>query len=194
MKKYLWYFAYVMKHKWFVFLACWKRRRYVRGLIWRGIVHDLSKFLPSEFGPYARHFYGRDLKESNGAYKPYDTGNAAFDRAVWLHLRRNSHHWQRWIRPNQRDPENPENAALTPLPIPVLYCVEMFCDWEGAHRAKKTEGSPEDWWNVQRKMMHLDTETRFFIDSLFAFESESAHAITVLTAKMDCRMNTVGRK
>lgn len=47
------YFKYVLRHKWYVFLACLKY-----GLIWRGIVHDLSKFKPDEFIAYARFFYG----------------------------------------------------------------------------------------------------------------------------------------
>jgi hypothetical protein len=47
------YFKYVVKHKWYVFVACCKQ-----GIIWRGIIHDMSKFLPSEFIPYARFFHG----------------------------------------------------------------------------------------------------------------------------------------
>lgn len=53
MKKYFKYFNYVLRHRWYVFLECVKL-----GIIWRGIIHDLSKFLPSEFIPYANYFYG----------------------------------------------------------------------------------------------------------------------------------------
>ena len=47
------YFKYVIRHKLFVFIECYKL-----GKIWRGITHDLSKFLPDEFIPYSRYFYG----------------------------------------------------------------------------------------------------------------------------------------
>ena len=72
MKKYLKYFNYVIKHKWFVFLECWKA-----GIIWQGIVHDLSKLLPSEFFPYSIYFYGNSKNDKE------------FDNAWLLHQKRN---------------------------------------------------------------------------------------------------------
>jgi len=59
--KYAWY---IIRHKWFVFLECGKR-----GLVWRGITHDLSKLRPSEWAPYADYFYGPELpsiKDTHG--------------------------------------------------------------------------------------------------------------------------------
>ena len=47
------YLQYVIKHKYYVMIECFKV-----GLYWRGLVHDMSKFRPSEFIPYARYFYG----------------------------------------------------------------------------------------------------------------------------------------
>jgi len=52
--KHLAYLRYVLRHKWFVLLACWRA-----GLYWRGIVHDWHKFLPSEWFPYVEHFHGK---------------------------------------------------------------------------------------------------------------------------------------
>lgn len=95
--KYLWY---VLKHKWFVMLECFKM-----GLIWQGLVHDNSKFLPDEFFSYANHFHGpkaqgiKTGRDKTGYYKPYDTGDAAFDTAWFLHQKRNKHHWQWWCMP-----------------------------------------------------------------------------------------------
>jgi hypothetical protein len=95
--KYLKYLWYVIKHKWFVFIECAKC-----GIIWRGIVHDLSKFRPSEFFAYANHFYGskEPVRDKTGYYKPTDTGDSAFDYAWFLHQKRNPHHWQYWIMPD----------------------------------------------------------------------------------------------
>src|SRR5664280_1736204 len=93
--KYLWY---VVCHRWFVFIECCKL-----GIPWQGIVHDLSKFRPSEFFPYARHFHGvgaKEWRDKTGYYKPTDTGDSAFDFAWFLHQKRNAHHWQYWIFPS----------------------------------------------------------------------------------------------
>lgn len=97
MIKHLKYLKYVLRHKWFVFLACLDY-----GLIWRGIKHDWHKFLPSEWFPYVNFFYGKTGKpiqrrDSTGYYKPTDTGDAQFDFAWFLHQKRADHHWQWWV-------------------------------------------------------------------------------------------------
>ena len=96
--KYLWY---VIRHKWFVFLECCKL-----GIPWRGIVHDLHKFSPKEFGAYARYFYGdyRDESEIRFVELPYSQKTKQsikcdFDLA-WLHHQKHplgAHHWQYWL-------------------------------------------------------------------------------------------------
>lgn len=70
MKKYFHYIWYVLRHKWFVLLECWRH-----GLYWRGIKHDWSKFLPSELIPYVHFFNGQILRRrsDSGYYKPHQT-------------------------------------------------------------------------------------------------------------------------
>ena len=101
------YLKYVVRHKWFVFLYCLQY-----GLIWRGIKHDWSKFLPSEWFPYVEYFYGEKFKTgriligANGRQdemKPPQRVQDAFDRAWNFHQKRNSHHWQYWLL----SPDNP---------------------------------------------------------------------------------------
>lgn len=41
----------VLKHKWVVFKLCCKA-----GIPWRGLVHDLSKFSPTEFWESAKYY------------------------------------------------------------------------------------------------------------------------------------------
>ena len=103
MNRYIVYIWYVVKHKWFVFLECCKL-----GIPWRGVLHDMSKFLPSEFIPYARFFYNPDgsskqIRDKTGYYKPNNTGDAEFDLAWFYHKSRNKHHWQYWILPWDAD-------------------------------------------------------------------------------------------
>jgi len=90
------YLRYLVRHRWFVMLECWKR-----GLYWRGLVHDLSKFLPSEWFAYARHFYGpKPQADADGIIWTTNAdsmADAAFDLAWMRHQRRNDHHWQAFV-------------------------------------------------------------------------------------------------
>lgn len=149
------YFWYVVRHRWFVLLECWKW-----GLLWRGIMHDLSKFRPSEFLPYAAHFYGpraRQRRDSTGYYKPEDTGDAAFDLAWFFHQRRNDHHWQWWILPTSA-------GGLAPRRMPWKAALEMVCDWRGAARAQGT-ASVQQWYDAHKDEMTLDPGTRGLVEA-----------------------------
>lgn len=159
MKKYLRYLNYLLRHKWFVFLECCKE-----GIVWQGITHDLSKFLPSEFFPYMNHFYGgkeySDIKkgrDETGYYKPTDTGDKTFDTAWLKHIHRNPHHWQWYVLP-----EN--GGRLKILEIPLKYRKEMLCDWEGAHKAQNTKGTTKDWYSKHKNKMQLAPKTREWIE------------------------------
>ncbi len=83
---YLRYLNYLLKHKLYVFLACVKYK-----IVWRGVIHDMSKFLPSEFIPYAKHFHGKIDKgrDNSGYYKPTNSGNPDFEVAWRNHFHRN---------------------------------------------------------------------------------------------------------
>jgi hypothetical protein len=162
------YLGYVLRHKWFVFLECTRE-----GMPWRGLVHDLSKFRPSEFIPYANHFHGRfralaaaEGKNGLGYYKPTDTGDPAFDHAWFLHQKRNTHHWQYWIMPV-------DLGGIKALEMPAKCMVEMLADWVGAGRAQGTRRPGDDhyqptrrWYAVNQHKMTLHKRTREFVEHL----------------------------
>lgn len=190
MTKYLKYLWYVIRHKWFVFLACCHRRMY-----WLGIIHDWSKLLPSEFFPYAKHFYGKgkrnccgckhiwgsqcgingsgigqgeqasdckdyikkEARDQTGYYKPTDTGDPDFDFAWLLHQKRNRHHWQWWILPE-------DEGGVKILQMQGRYVAEMLCDWLGASRAQRSGSSVPDWYSANGRKMQLHTITRDVIE------------------------------
>lgn len=56
MKRYYNYLGYVLKHKWFVFLACLE----LKVSIWQAVFHDISKLSKLEFVPYAKNFFNED--------------------------------------------------------------------------------------------------------------------------------------
>jgi len=157
--KYLWY---VIKHKWFVMIECFKV-----GLFWRGIMHDLSKLLPSEFIPYARFFYGakKQRRDDGGYYKPTDTGDSDFDFAWLLHQKRNRHHWQWWILPE-------DDGGTKVIQIDYKYVEEMICDWVGAGKAQGYKSPKNDkyletrnWYHKNKGNMVLHPKTREYIEA-----------------------------
>lgn len=163
MIKYLKYLKYVIRHKWFVMIECFKRKQY-----WLGITHDWSKFLPSEFFPYANFFYGKKpkkVRDETGYYKPTDTGDLAFDFAWLLHQKRNKHHWQWWILPTDEE-------GLKVFEMPMKYRIEMLCDWFGAGRA---QGTPDSlaWYKKSKDKMTLGDETRKWIENELGYNKSN---------------------
>ena len=154
--RYLRYLQYIIRHKWFVAVACLKY-----GLWFEAIIHDLSKLLPDEFFPYANHFYGpgADIhkgRDSTGYYKPTDTGDRAFDFAWLLHQKRNTHHWQWWCLLE-------DEGGLKVLEMSVRARKEMVADWQGAGKAL---GTPDTraWYYAHKHIMSLGIETRVWIE------------------------------
>lgn len=143
MNKHLKYLRYVVRHKWFTFLECANM-----GLYWRGLVHDLSKFLPCEWYPYVEHFYGDAQNEPE-----YDL--------AWLHHQKfNKHHWQYWLL--QKD-----SGECKAVKMPVDYVKEMVCDWKGVSRAfNKPDGATLEWYEQNKSKMILHPTTRVIVEAL----------------------------
>ena len=133
------YARYVLRHKWYVFIECFKL-----GILWRGILHDMSKLLPSEWISYTNYFYG-------------DRNDAAFDVAWLLHQKRNRHHWQWWILLE-------DEGSVKILPMSDSYRREMLADWYGAGRAL---GMPDiaAWYSTNKANMQLHPDTRNWIEA-----------------------------
>jgi hypothetical protein len=153
------YLKYVIRHKWYVFKACFKM-----GIIWRGIIHDLSKFRPSEFIPYARFFYGngnniKSRRDNSGFYKPYDTGDRNFDFAWLLHQKRNKHHWQWWILPL-------DDGGIKKIEMDIIDVKEMIADWIGAGMAISGRKDPWDWYIVNNNKIQLNEKTKIIVEKV----------------------------
>lgn len=152
MKAHLRYLWYVLKHKWYVFLACLSY-----GLVWQGITHDWSKFLPDEWGPYVSHFYGpKPPRGQASGYFHKPGANTAFDVAWNHHQKRQPHHWQYHLL--FRD-----DGTVEALPMPDRYRKEMLADWRGAGRA---QGTPDTrgWYLANRDKMRLHPNTRAWVE------------------------------
>jgi len=135
------------------------------GIIWRGIIHDMSKFSISEFKPYAFYFFGKlpywdEVKKVMPAYcysYTKDYWKDKFDLA-WLHHKRiNKHHWEYWV-------DVDEDRKITILKMPEVYAKEMLCDWRGAGKAINGFDETKSWYEKNKNQMLLHSETRAWIE------------------------------
>jgi len=145
--------AYVLRHKWYVLRVSFKY-----GCVWRAIVHDLSKFLPSEWFPYAEYFYGVS-PHPDVADKIRAKRKAAFDLAWLYHQRRNLHHHQYWVL-------NRDDGTQEALEMPDIYVREMLADWTGAGLAIHGKNECLEWYLKERHKMILHPSTREKVESL----------------------------
>ena len=76
----------VFRHKKEVAKICFKF-----GLYWQGIIHDFSKFSPTEFIPSVKYYQGnRSPIEAEKEEKGYSM--------AWAHHHnKNPHHWMYWL-------------------------------------------------------------------------------------------------
>lgn len=162
MTKHLRYLKYIIRHKWFVFVECCRL-----GIPFRGIVHDWSKMLPSEWGPYAQYFYGDDSGEGLEAIERFGLAELApfgfytkdrFNVAWLYHQHRNPHHWQYWVL-------REDDGNTFPLPMPHKYRLELLADWHGAGRAITGKRNTREWYEKNKNKMLLHPETREWIEA-----------------------------
>lgn len=182
------YLKYLIRHKWFVMLGCFKRGLYVQG-----IVHDWSKFLPSEWFPYAESFYGREVKYLREMrnrmvdLKPAHENYLAlvqyeFDVAWLKHINRQPHHWQFWVLLE-------DDGGTKCLKMPEKYRLEMLADWEGAGRAiTGKKGGTLEWYTKNRYKQRMHDETRAAVDADLKYQytpEEVAHLPVIESEAQD---------
>ena len=174
--KYINYLNYIFRHKFYVAQECFKR-----GLYWRGIIHDWSKFLPDEFFPYAESFYGigkysdefevsyvKTFLAETGKVIPFNKTKLgvrqAFNKSWMLHQRRNKHHHQYWVL-------REDSGNVFAIEMPVKYATEMVCDWIGAGKAINGKNDVVSWYEKNKDKMILHENTRKFVEFLIYNDS-----------------------
>jgi len=159
-KCYFTYFWYLLKHKWYVFWECCRL-----GIPWRGLVHDLSKFLPSEFFAYAKwlHYYKPII--GNFSKEELKKQQAKFDIAYLNHQHRNKHHWQYWVlRKNYGETRT--------VPMPYKYIFEMLADWYSTGMVVNGRNDVVEWYMKNQSQFVLHPETRDLIERFLDLKSE----------------------
>ena len=98
-------------HRWRVFVHCCRV-----GIPLRGLLHDLSKYSPTEFWNGVRYFQGN--RSPNDAEREHVGCSYA-----WMHHKgRNRHHFEYWVD------YDPVTRQQTPVRMPTVFVAEMFCD------------------------------------------------------------------
>lgn len=132
------------------------------GMPWRGIIHDMSKFLLSEFIPYARWFYSENgvkyMKSEPDDFAYWSNAGHGrirerFDLAWLRHQKRNKHHWQYWVLVK-------DEGVLMPVEMPMALIKEMVADWRGAGRAQGHGNDVKEWYSKNKDKMILGDITR----------------------------------
>lgn len=108
------HFKTITKHRNLVCKYCFRL-----GLYKQGLLHDLSKYSPTEFWRGARYYLG--TRSPNDAERK-ETGISL----AWLHHKgRNRHHLEYWI---DYQFSNDGKAGMGGYKMPIRYVAEMFCD------------------------------------------------------------------
>ena len=106
------HFKTITHHKVLVAKGCFKV-----GLYKQGLLHDMSKYSPTEFWVGVKYYQG-DRSPNNAERE--DIGYSS----AWLHHKgRNKHHYEYWI-----DYSVDKEKGICGMEMPVKYVVEMYID------------------------------------------------------------------
>ncbi|MBR5570442.1 MAG: catalase [Oscillospiraceae bacterium] len=141
------HFWTITRHRWLVCCGCFRV-----GLYWRGLVHDLSKYSPTEFWVGAKYYQG-DRSPNNAERE--DKGYSS----AWIHHKgRNPHHYEYWTDMSR------QTGRYESVPMPRKFLVEMVMDRRAAcmvYQGKNyTPGSALTYFegSRERNLMHPDTQ------------------------------------
>ena len=142
------HFKTITRHRWLVRQGCFKV-----GLYWQGLVHDLSKYSPSEFWRGARYYQG--TRSPNTAERE----QMGYSEAWMHHKGRNKHHYEYWMDYSSRIKQ-----GIIPAKMPDKYVIEMFIDRIAAsknyNKNKYKQDMPLKYYMEGQtwRFMHKDTQ------------------------------------
>ncbi len=152
MNKFFGHLNTIMKHRRKVIYHCYKV-----GILHRGLLHDLSKYAPTEFFEGVRYFTGtKSPNEGERAVKGYSE--------AWMHHKgRNRHHFEYWTD------YNPETKMVAPVKMPIIFVKEMFCDRVAASKVYQgknyTDAHPVSYFEPGKSRRKIHPETSDLLES-----------------------------
>ena len=143
------HFITITRHRNKVISHCFKA-----GIGAQGLFHDLSKYGPTEFIPGAKYY--------QGTRSPNEREREIYGFSyAWMHHKgRNKHHFEYWVDLNM------QTKRYEPVPMPINYIAEMFCDRVAACKIYKgkdyTDASALEYYsrgNARAKMHEFTADT-----------------------------------
>lgn len=155
-------------HKMLVMKGCFKV-----GLYKQGLLHDLSKYMPSEFLVGVKYYRG-NMSPNNLERKEKGYSSA------WLHHKgRNKHHLEYWIDYAEGDAE----APLAGMRMPDKYVVEMFIDRMSAsknyQKEKYTDRSALEYYERGKAHHILHPEVKELLERLLHMLADEGEEATM---------------
>lgn len=146
------HFCTITHHKYLVMKGCFRV-----GLYRQGLLHDMSKYSPTEFRVGCKYFQGN--RSPNNAERE-EIGYSS----AWLHHKgRNKHHFEYWI-----DYSLGKGRLLEGCKMPTRYVVEMLMDRIAAskiyEKEKYTDASPLLYYEKGKIGSLIHPETRVMLE------------------------------
>lgn len=160
------HFCTITNHKHLVMKGCFRV-----GLYRQGLLHDLSKYTPTEFLVGCRYY--------QGTMSPNNAERAAIGySSAWLHHKgRNKHHMEYWIDygvPEKKDGAI-EHKGICGMKMPIRYVVEMYVDRVAAsknyQKERYTDDSALQYYENGKQFHIMHEDTRAMLELLLVMLS-----------------------
>jgi len=165
MNRFFSHFHTITKHRHKVIYHCARA-----GILWRGLLHDLSKFSPTEFIKGVQYYQGsRSPNEGEREHIGYSE--------AWMHHKgRNRHHFEYWTD------YNPETKTVSPVKMPLVFVKEMFCDRVAASKVYQgknyTDAHPLEYFTRGKARRIIHPETSDLLESWLLMLKEKGESET----------------
>lgn len=175
------HFKTITYHKYLVAKGCFKV-----GLYRQGILHDLSKYSPTEFRVGVKYFQG-DRSPNNAEREAIGYSSA------WLHHKgRNKHHYEYWVDYSSRSGDNDfqgSDSIFVPVPMPPKYIAEMIMDRIAASKVYKgehyTDADPLEYYLAGKDKIPIHPETAGILERMLRKLAEEGEEETFRTIRQE---------
>lgn len=161
------HFMTITEHKMLVMWNCFRV-----GLYKQGLLHDLSKYSPTEFMTGIQYYRG--TRSPNAAEREENGYSKA-----WLHHKgRNKHHFEYWIDFSKA------NGGLAGCKMPVNYLAEMVMDRIAASKVYQgknyTNASAWEYYLHERPFLgnSMHPETKAMLEKILLMLKEKGERVT----------------
>ena len=159
------HFLTITHHRHKVIANCFRA-----GIPIRGLMHDLSKYSPTEFIPGAKYYQG-NRSPNEGEREAYGYSKA------WMHHKgRNRHHFEYWTDYDKI------TKRMKGVKMPRKYLIEMFCDRVAASKIyqgdKYTDRSALDYFLAAKARRIIHPETSDLLEGWLTMLAEQGEEAT----------------